>query len=67
MTTLSSLLAWRIPWTEKPGGLWSMGSQRADMTESNLAQQHTGFAKHVNMYLCKHIYFQPSTRWDHFH
>jgi len=20
--------AWRIPWTEEPGGLWSMGSQR---------------------------------------
>ena len=27
--TLSSILAWRIPWTEKPGGLQSMGSQRA--------------------------------------
>ena len=23
-----SILAWRIPWTEVPGGLWSMGSQR---------------------------------------
>ena len=23
-----SLLAWRIPWTEEPGGLHSMGSQR---------------------------------------
>ena len=28
MATHSSLLAWRIPWTEDPGGLWSMGSQR---------------------------------------
>ena len=27
MTTHSSILAWRIPWTEKPGGLQSMGSQ----------------------------------------
>ena len=26
--TLSSILAWRIPWTEKPGGLLSMGSHR---------------------------------------
>ena len=26
--THSSILAWRIPWTEEPGGLWSMGSQR---------------------------------------
>ena len=24
----SSILAWRIPWTEEPGGLRSMGSQR---------------------------------------
>ena len=28
MTTHSNILAWRIPWTEEPGGLQSMGSQR---------------------------------------
>ena len=28
MATHSSILAWRIPWTEGPGGLQSMGSQR---------------------------------------
>ena len=28
MTTHSSILAWRIPWTEEPGGLQSIGSQR---------------------------------------
>ena len=28
MATHSSVLAWRIPWTEGPGGLQSMGSQR---------------------------------------
>ena len=28
MATHSSVLAWRIPWTEKPGGLQSMGLQR---------------------------------------
>ena len=27
MATYSSILAWRIPWTEQPGGLWTMGSQ----------------------------------------
>ena len=27
MATHSSILAWRIPWTEDPGGLQSMGSQ----------------------------------------
>ena len=28
MATHSSILAWAIPWTEEPGGLQSMGSQR---------------------------------------
>ena len=28
MATHSSILAWKIPWTEKPGKLQSMGSQR---------------------------------------
>ena len=28
MATQSSILAWKIPWTEQPGGLSSMGSQR---------------------------------------
>ena len=28
MATLSSILAWEIPWTEEPAGLQSMGSQR---------------------------------------
>ena len=29
MATHSNILAWRIPWTEEPGGLQSMGLQRA--------------------------------------
>ena len=29
MATHSSFLAWRIPWTEEPGGLQSMGSQES--------------------------------------
>ena len=28
MATHSSILAWRVPWTEEPGGLQSMGLQR---------------------------------------
>ena len=32
MATHSSILAWRIPWTEEPGRLLSMGSQDLDMT-----------------------------------
>ena len=30
MATHSSILAWRIPWTEEPGGLESMGLQRVE-------------------------------------
>ena len=33
MATHSSILAWRIPWMEEPGGLQFMGSQESDMTE----------------------------------
>ena len=30
MITHSRILAWKIPCTEEPGGLWSMGSQRVE-------------------------------------
>ena len=33
MATHSSILAWKIPWTEEPGGLQSMGHKELDMTE----------------------------------
>ena len=33
MATHSSILAWRIPWTEEPGGLQSMGRKESDTTE----------------------------------
>ena len=36
--THSSILAWRIPWTEQPGGLQSMGSPRVKAT----AHTHDG-------------------------
>ena len=29
MVTHSSILAWEIPWTEEPGGLQSLGSQKS--------------------------------------
>ena len=32
MAAHSSILAWRIPWTEEPGKLQSMGSQESDTT-----------------------------------
>ena len=33
MATHSSILAWKIPWTQVPGGLQSMGCKESDMTE----------------------------------
>ena len=33
MATHSSVLAWRIPWTEEPGGLQAMGLQESDMND----------------------------------
>ena len=40
MATHSSILAWRIPWTEELGGLQSMGHKELDMTE-RLAHTNT--------------------------
>ena len=40
MATHSSILAWRIPWTEEPGRLQSMGSQRVRHNWSDLARMH---------------------------
>ena len=33
LATHSSILAWKIPWMEEPGGLQFMGSKELDMTE----------------------------------
>ena len=41
MATHSSILAWRIPWTEKPGELQSMGSQRVGHDGVTHTHTHT--------------------------
>ena len=62
MATHPSILAWRIPWTEEPGGLQSMGSQRVrqltdrqtythrvhGVTESWIANTHTHTHTHTH-------------------
>ena len=35
MATPSAILAWRIPWTEEPGGLQSMGLQRVGHNQND--------------------------------
>ena len=44
MATHSSILAWEIRWTEEPGGLQSMGSQRVRL---DLATEHQQNVRHT--------------------
>ena len=51
MATCSSILAWEIPWTEKPGGLQSMGSQRVGydlVTKQYHICNHIDAVVHIN-------------------
>ena len=41
MATHSSVLAWRIPWTEEPGGLQSMGLQKSQTRLQHLSIAHS--------------------------
>ena len=48
MATHSSILAWRIPWTEEPGRLQSTGCKESDMIElrmDRLAENRTDLPK----------------------
>ena len=40
MAAHSNILAWWVPWTEEPGGLWSTGPQRVRDNRSSLASMH---------------------------
>ena len=42
MAAHSRVLAWRIPWTEEPGGLWSTGSQRVRHHGCTYRSYHKG-------------------------
>ena len=55
MATHSSILAWRIPWTEEPGGLQSMGSQRVGHNWRGWAPTH----RHSDTYTptCRHLFW----------
>ena len=41
MATRSTILAWRIPWTEEPGGLQSTGLQRQTQLKQHSTHAHT--------------------------
>ena len=59
MGTHSSILAWRIPWTEKPGGLQSRGSQESDNLRKTQGSQINIFKiniKNIKYFLREHIF-----------
>ena len=57
MATSSSILAWKIPWTEEPGGPQSMGSQRG---KPDWAHVHT----HIECYV-PHLYLVSwNVKWN---
>ena len=59
MATHSSILAWRIPWTEEPGGLQSMGSQRVRhewVTEHSCAHPGVYIQKKLHNVVCQNYY-----------
>ena len=74
MTTHSSILAWRIPWTETPGSLQPIGSQRVRHNWSDLAHTHTKRGKEVILFLphantvrsCPLQARKWTFRWDQF-
>ena len=47
MATHSSILAWRIPWTEEPGGLQSIGSERV----RHDIKFHLSYSAHSEVFL----------------
>ena len=68
MATHSRTLAWKIPWMEEPGGLWSIASQRAGHDWGDLADSmHNGTKVYVLHYIVikgwnKELYFLQSLR-----
>ena len=51
MATYSSTLAWKITWTEEPGRLQSLGSQRVGHSECACAHTHTHTHTHTRIAL----------------
>ena len=58
MATHSSILAWRISWTEEPGRLWSIGSQTVGHDWSNLACVVVQLFSHVWLFVTPWIVAQ---------
>ena len=80
MAILSSIIAWKIPWTEEPGSLQSMGLQRVGhnwATSLTYLRLYLSILGHtwsfsvmnlwnsqMNQWTYKHIIFSWNTMWD---
>ena len=64
MATQSSILAWRIPWTEELGGLQSKGSQRVEYDCSDLAHTYAFVRVCVCVCVCTlHLLYPFICQW----
>ena len=54
MATHSSILAWRIPWTDEPGSLWSIGLQ---IIRHDWVTEHTHTLPNSTWTVCKYSYY----------
>ena len=70
MAIHSSILAWRIPWTEEPSGVQSIGSQRVGHDWRNRASMHIYTHIHTciyTYYMYTHIYVYTHTSYMYMH
>ena len=55
MSIHSRTIAWKIPWTEEPGGLQPMGSQRVRLSEVDLSISFISFFLLLCIFVSKHV------------
>ena len=63
MATHSSILSWRIPWTEEPGGLQSMGLQRVGQDWATKTHAHTHTHTHTHTYTQRGVVGREEGKW----
>ena len=59
MTTHSSILAWKISWTEGTGRLQSIGCTKLDITEEALTPTHAYYIYNMHMHMLSHVQLLP--------
>ena len=62
MATHSSIVAWRVPWTEEPGGLWSMGVTQSRTQLSTHAQKRNTEGSCVSVFFLNHLKWKKTTQ-----